>query len=644
VKRQVKGNLDDLRTGAQKKWQALEESTPTVRIGTPTCGRAAGALDTLQAFRERIEKEGIEAHIIEVGCMGLCFAEPLVIIHKPQSGLPPILYGFITHQHVQRLVEGFLLADDPCLELALGTVEFKEDGTPYIPEMPRFEIEERLILRNCGYIDPLNIEHYLARGGYLTLQKALQMEPQAIIQEIEDAKLRGRGGAGFNTARKWRACREIEGGPKYLICNADEGDPGAFMDRVVLESDPHSVIEGMVIAAHAIGASQGFVYTRAEYPLVIERLRIALSQARETGVLGEAILGSGLTFDIELVAGAGAFVCGESSAMIYSIEGKRPMPRVRPPRSVEWGLWQKPTVVNNVKTFALVQRIMEQGGAWFSRIGTAGSTGTAVFALAGRVQQIGLLEVPMGTTLRQVIFDVGGGIPEGRRFKAVQIGGPAGGCLGEASLDLPVDYDSLSEAGAVMGSGGMICLDENNCMVETARFFLDFLCRESCGKCSMGRLVTKQMLLILEDIVKGKGTESDLDLLAALASDVAEGTICNLCSSAANPALTTLRYFRAEYEAHVKEKRCPALVCRELITYYIVPEQCERACDHCVLTCPTEAIVTDERTRRKRILQDKCVKCGTCLDVCPPEYRAVIKVSPPEKVKELEKAAGADKK
>jgi len=644
VKSQVKGNLDDLRQGAQKKWQALEESTPTVRIGTPTCGRAAGALDTLQAFRERIEKEGIEAHIIEVGCMGLCFAEPLVIIHKPQSGLPPILYGFITHQHVQRLVEGFMLGDDPCLELALGTVEFKEDGTPYIPEMTRFEIEERLILRNCGYIDPLNIEHYLARGGYLTLQKALQMEPVAILQEIEEAKLRGRGGAGFPTARKWRACREIEGGPKYLICNADEGDPGAFMDRVVLESDPHSVIEGMVIAAHAIGASQGFVYTRAEYPLVIERLRVALSQAREIGVLGANILGSGFAFDIELVAGAGAFVCGESSAMIYSIEGKRPMPRVRPPRSVEWGLWQKPTVINNVKTFALVQRIMEQGGAWFSRIGTPGSTGTAVFALAGRVEQIGLVEVPMGTTLRQVIFDVGGGIPEGRRFKAVQIGGPAGGCLGESSLDLPVDYDSLSEAGAVMGSGGMICLDENNCMVETARFFLDFLCRESCGKCSMGRLVTKQMFLILEDIVKGRGTEADLDLLAALAHDVAEGTICNLCSSAANPALTTLRYFRAEYEAHVKEKRCPALVCRELITYYIVPEQCERACDHCVLTCPTEAITTDERTRRKRILQDKCVKCGTCLDVCPPEYRAVIKVSPPEKVKELEKAAGADKK
>jgi NADH-quinone oxidoreductase subunit F len=643
VKEQVTGNLNDLHHGAQQKWKEFEEHSLAVRIGTPTCGRAAGSLDTLQAFREKIEKEGVEAHIIEVGCMGLCFAEPLVMIHNPASGLPPILYGPITDEHVQRLVEGMVLGDDPCLELALGTVEFKEDGTPYVPEMPRFEIEERLILRNCGYIDPLNIEHYLARGGYITLQKALGMEPEAIIKEIAQARLRGRGGAGFDTARKWRACREIEGdegAQKYLICNADEGDPGAFMDRVVLESDPHSVIEGMVIAAHAIGASQGFIYTRAEYPLVIERMQGALSQAREIGALGEGILGTGFTFDIELVAGAGAFVCGESSAMLYSIEGKRPMPRVRPPRSVERGLWQKPTVVNNVKTFALVTRILEQGGDWFGTIGTSGSAGTAVFALAGRVEQIGLLEVPMGTTLREVIYNVGGGIPEGRQFKAVQIGGPAGGCLPESSLDLPVDYDSLQEAGAIMGSGGMVVLDENNCMVETARFFLDFLCRESCGKCSMGRLGVKQMLLILEDIVKGEGTEDDLETLAALAHDVAEGTVCNLCSSAANPMLTTLRYFRDEYDAHVKEKRCPALVCRELITYYIVPEKCERACDHCVLTCPTEAIVTDERTRTKRVLQDKCVKCGTCLDVCPPEYSAVIKVSPPEKVKELEGEAG----
>jgi NADH-quinone oxidoreductase subunit F len=640
----VQEKLNDLRQGAQTRWEELETSTLTVRIGTPTCGRAAGSLDTLQAFQERIAKEGVEAHIIEVGCMGLCFAEPLVMIHNPQSGIPPILYGPITEEHVQRLVEGFILGDDPCLELALGTVEFTEDGTPYVPEMPRFEVEKRLTLKNCGYIDPLNIEHYLARGGYLTLQRVLETEPEKVVSEVEQARLRGRGGAGFPTATKWKLCRQMEEKQTYLICNADEGDPGAFMDRVVLESDPHSVIEGMVIAAHAIGASRGFVYTRAEYPLVMERLKIALAQAREIGVLGDAILGSGFNFDIELVGGAGAFACGEETAMIASIEGQRGMPRPRPPYPAVYGLFGEPTVVDNVKTLALVQRILEQGGEWFNSIGTEGSTGTAVFALAGRVEQIGLVEVPMGTTLREVIYTVGGGIPEERQFKAVQIGGPAGGCLSETSLDLPVDYDSLKEAGAIMGSGGMVVLDESNCMVETARFFVDFLARECCGKCTMGRLGVKQMLLILEDVVKGEGVAEDLDLLEALAEDVGQGCLCHLGGSVANPVLTTLRYFRDEYEAHVKEKRCPALVCKELITYYIIPEKCERACDHCVLTCPTEAIVTDERTRLKKVLQDKCVKCGTCLDVCPPEYSAVIKVSPPEKVKELEEAAGVDKK
>jgi NADH-quinone oxidoreductase subunit F len=636
----VKGSINDLQKKAKDKWDELEEHLLTIRVGTPTCGRAAGSLDTLQVLKERVEKEGVEAHIIEVGCMGLCFAEPLVIIHNPESGLPPILYGNITHEKVQRLVEGFVLGDDPCLELALGTVEFKEDGAPFIPEMPRFEIEQRLILRNCGYIDPLDIEHYLARGGYRTLQETLRMAPEEIIKEVEESSLRGRGGAGFPTARKWKICRKREEEPKYLICNADEGDPGAFMDRVVLESDPHSVIEGMVIAARAIGTSQGFVYTRAEYPLVTERLKVVLSQARDIGVLGEDILGSGFSFDIELVKGAGAFACGEETAMIASIEGQRGMPRVRPPYPAEHGLYGEPTVVDNVKTFALVTRIMQQGGEWFSHIGTSNSTGTAVFALAGRVEQIGLVEVPMGTTLRQVIFEVGGGIPEGRAFKAVQIGGPAGGCLPESALDLPVDYDSLKEAGAIMGSGGMIVLDENNCMVETARFFVDFLSRECCGKCTMGRLGVKQMLLILEDFVKGEGVEEDLDFLEELARDVGEGCLCHLGGSAANPVLTTLRYFRDEYEVHVKEKRCPALVCRDLISYYIIPEKCGKACEHCVLTCPTEAIVTDEKTKEKMILLDKCVKCGTCLDVCPPEYDAVIKVSPPERVKELEEAPG----
>lgn len=638
----MNNNWKNISEQAKEKWENLEASPIHIRIGTPTCGRAAGALEVLTEFRKKLEKEGIEARITEVGCMGLCFAEPLVIISKPEIGLPPICYRNVTYQEVKRLVEGFILGDDPCLDFALGTVDLTEDGVPYIPEMLRFEIEKRVVLRNCGYIDPKDIDHYIARGGYLPLGKALGMSPEDIVDQVKKALLRGRGGAGFPTGRKWDLCRNtnMKEVMRYIICNADEGDPGAFMDRVVLESDPHSVIEGMIIAAYAVGAHEGFVYTRMEYPLVLEHLKQALMQAREYGLLGEDVFSSGFSFDIDIVAGAGAFVCGEETAMIASIAGQRGMPWPRPPYPTEYGLYEEPTVVDNVKTFGLVPPIIQNGGEWFRQIGTPNSTGTAVFALAGRVEQIGLVEVPMGTTLREVIFDVGGGIPEGRNFKAVQIGGPAGGCLPGGTLDLPVDYDSLTEAGAIMGSGGMIVLDENNCMVETARFFLDFLCRECCGKCTMGRSGVMQMLLILEDIVRGEGTEGDLDLLKGLACDVAEGSLCNLGGSAANPVLTTLRYFRSEYEAHVKEKRCPALVCKDLITYYIVPEKCERGCEHCVLTCPTEAIVTDERTRKKKVLQDKCAKCGTCLEVCPPEYNAVIKVTPIERLKELEEGTG----
>ncbi|HEX16750.1 MAG: NADH-quinone oxidoreductase subunit F [Deltaproteobacteria bacterium] len=635
------GDWEEIQSRALERWEALEQAPIHIRVGTPTCGRAAGALDTLRFFRERLAKEGIEAEITEVGCMGLCFAEPLVIISKPDAGFPPICYKNVGYDEVQKLVSDYLIGDDPCLELALGTVEVGEDGAPFIPEMERFEVERRLVLRNCGWIDPENIDHYIARGGYSSLRRVLlEWTPEEVIDEVGRAGLRGRGGAGFQTSRKWASCRRQEAEPKYLICNADEGDPGAFMDRVVLESDPHSVIEGMVIAAYAIGASKGFVYTRMEYPLVVERLRKALEQAREYGLLGEDIFGSGFSFDIEVVEGAGAFVCGEETAMIASIEGRRGMPRHRPPYPVEYGLWGKPTVVNNVKTLALVTRIMEMGAEEFRSIGTDSSPGTAVFALAGRVEQIGLVEVPMGTTLRQVVFEVGGGIPEGREFKAVQIGGPAGGCVGKEALDLPVDFDAFKAAGAIMGSGGMIVLDSSNCMVETARFFLDFLAREDCGKCTMGRLGIKQLLLILEDIVHGRGREEDLELLEELAKDLQKACLCNLGRTAANPILTTLRYFRSEYEAHIKEGRCPALVCKDLIAYWIVPERCEKGCDHCVLTCPTEAIVSDERTRTKRIVQDKCVKCGTCLEVCPPEYNAVIKVSPPSKIKELEEKIG----
>jgi len=626
-----------IKSKAKEKWSRLEEAPLHIRIGTPTCGRAAGALETLRLMKERLSKESLEAEVTEVGCMGLCFAEPLVVISKPSSGFPPICYKNVRFEEVHELVDRYLLGDDPCLELALGTIELNEEGVPVIPELERFNIEKRLILRNCGWIDPEDIDHYIARGGYEALRRVLtQKEPEEVIAEVARAGLRGRGGAGFLASRKWASARRQKAEPKYLICNADEGDPGAFMDRVVLESDPHLVIEGMIIAAYAIGANQGFIYTRMEYPLVLERLEKALEQARSYGLLCEDIFGSGFSFDIEVVRGAGAFVCGESTAMTYSIEGKRGMPRVRPPRSVEYGLWGKPTVVNNVKTLALVTRIMEMGAQEFRKVGTPSSPGTAVFALAGKVKQIGLCEVPMGTTLRQVVFEVGGGLPEGRKFKAVQIGGPAGGCVGEEALDLPVDFEGFKAAGAIMGSGGMIVLDETNCMVETARFFLEFLAKEDCGKCTFGRLGIRQLLMILEDITKGKGEEKDLELLEELSRDLMEGCLCNLGKMAPNPVLTTLKYFRQEYLAHIREKRCPALVCKDLIAYVILADKCEKGCDHCVLTCPTEAIVTDERTRKKKIIQDKCVKCGTCLEVCPPEYRAVIKVSPVDKVREYE--------
>jgi len=627
---------EEIKKKAKEKWEKLEKSV-SIRIGTPTCGRAAGALETLEIFKERLKKDGLEVELVEVGCMGLCFAEPLVVINKPESGFPPICYKNVGFEEAHALIDRFLLGEDPCFEIAFGTIDFSFTGAPIVSELERFQKELRLVLKNCGWIDPEDIDHYIARGGYENLRRVLlEKDPVEVIAQIGQANLRGRGGAGFLASRKWAQARRKKEEPKYLICNADEGDPGAFMDRVVLESDPHSVIEGMIITGYAIGAHKGFMYTRMEYPLVLKRLEIALDQARSYGFLGENIFDSGFSFDIEIVRGAGAFVCGESSAMIYSIEGKRGMPRVRPPRSAEKGLWGKPTVVNNVKTLALVTRIMEIGVEEFLKIGTSTTSGTAVFALAGKIEQIGLCEVPMGTTLREVIFEVGGGIRGGREFKAVQIGGPAGGCVGKEALDLPVDFDRFKEAGAIIGSGGMIVLDESNCMVETARFFLDFLSKEDCGKCTFGRLGIKQLLLILEDITKGKGKEEDLVLLEELSKDLIEGSLCNLGKTAPNPILTTLRYFRNEYLVHIREKRCPALVCKELIAYWIDPEKCEKGCDHCVLTCPTEAIKTDERTRKKTIIQEKCVKCGTCLEVCPPQYSAVIKVSPKEKLMELE--------
>jgi len=614
---------------AETCWQELwNGQMPVILLGTATCGRAAGSLEVLEAIKELVRKQNLNCSISEVGCMGHCYAEPLMIIGKP--GYPPISYGHVNSVLAENLILNFLINDDPCFEFILGALE-PNDLIPSFSDFPRSKYEKKIILKRCGHINPEEIDHYIGNGGYEGLLKALQMEPDEIIEEIKRSKLRGLGGAGFPAGEKWEVCRSSPGEPKYLICNGDEGDPGAFMDRAILESDPHSVIEGMIIAGYAIGARHGYVYVRAEYPLAVQRVQLAIRRAEELKFLGENILGSDFSFDISLFQGSGAFVCGEATAMIASIEGKPGIPRYRPPRLATRGLFGKPTVLNNVKTLAYVSHIIKNGADWFAQMGTERSKGTAVFALAGKVVNTGLVEVPMGTTLGELVFQVGSGITKGKRFKAVQIGGPSGGCLSEESLDIPIDFDSLQESGAMMGSGGMVVLDEDDCMVEVARYFLDFTQKESCGKCTMCRLGTKQMLEILEDITKGRGRMEDIEILSDLAEDIKAGSLCGLGKTAPNPVLTTLRYFREEYETHIIKKRCPALTCQDLVAYYIIPEKCVRSCDACVGTCTVEAISANKKGI-KVIDQGKCVKCGTCLSACPPQYNAVIKLSPPDRV------------
>jgi len=585
-------------------------------------------LDVLQVFRDEVKKRNLDCPVIEVGCMGHCYAEPLVIISKP--GYPSICYGYVNPVIAERLVREFILGDNPCPEFVIGALE-ANDILPSFGDFPRAQYEQKIILKNCGHIDPTDIEHYIAGGGYAALAKALQKTPEEIIDEVKRSGLRGRGGAGFPAGQKWQYCREAPGRPKYIICNADEGDPGAFMDRSILESDPHSVIEGMVIAGYAAGARHGYIYVRAEYPLAVARLEIALKQAGKLKLTGNHILGSDFNFDIILFQGSGAFVCGEETALIASLEGKAGMPHHRPPYPAIHGLDGKPTVVNNVKTLAYVRHIISRGADWFKEIGIKNSPGTAVFALAGKIVNTGLVEVPMGTTLRQIIFEVGSGIPRGKKFKAVQIGGPSGGCLPESALDIPVDFDSLQEAGAMMGSGGMVVLDEDDCMVEIARYFLEFTQRESCGKCTFCRLGTRQMLEVLTEFTEGRGTMEDLDNLKQLAKEVKAGSLCQLGRTAPNPILTTLRYFHDEYREHIELGRCPALMCLHLIAYYILPDKCERSCDACVGSCTVEAISPNKK-RIKVIDQEKCVKCGTCLTACPPQYDAIVKLSPPSEV------------
>jgi len=605
-----------------------DRARPVITVGTATCGRAAGAIEVLEAIESEIAEQGLDACIIQVGCMGHCYAEPLVTIKK--EGYPTILYGYLQPVLASLIVRNFLGDDDPCFEYVLGALE-ESELVPSVLDQPRFAHEHKSLLRRCGLIDPEDIASYVSSNGYAGLAKALGMRPGEVIETVRASGLRGLGGAGFPTGRKWALCREAHGVPKYVVCNADEGDPGAFMDRDLLESDPHAVIEGMIICGHAIGSSRGTIYIRNEYPLAVRMLRTAIGQAEQWGLLGERIFGSDHTFHIDVTEGAGAFVCGESSALMYSIEGRRGMPRVRPPHSISHGLWGKPTVLNNVKTFANVPIIIDEGPERFRSVGTKSSKGTAVFALAGKVLNTGLVEVPMGTTLRKVIFDIGGGVPDRKRFKAVQIGGPSGGCIPASLLDTPVDFDALNQAGAMMGSGGMVILDEYNCMVETARYFLEFTEKESCGKCTFCRIGTRHMLDLLEEFVCGRGSIEDLDLLEELALEIKDGSLCSLGKTAPNPILTTLRYFRDEYEAHILEGRCPALVCLDLIAFYIVPGRCMLSCDACVGSCPVDAIYTGPK-RYKVVDQEKCIKCGSCQDACPPEYDAVIKVSPPSLV------------
>jgi len=559
----------------------------------------------LQAATER--GLGKEVRFIETGCMGPCEQGPVVRIMPEDT-----LYVRVQPEDAQEIVREHLV-NGQTVQRLLWIEE-----TPRPCDLPFFARQHKNVLANCGLIDPSRIEGYINRGGYDGLKQVLtEMTPQEVIEVIKDSGLRGRGGAGFPTGKKWEFVRESQGDMKYVVCNADEGDPGAFMDRAILEGDPHTVIEGMMIAAYAVGAQRGYVYVRAEYPLAIARLRTALGQAREQGLLGARALQTDFPFDIELRMGAGAFVCGEETALIASIEGRRGEPRPRPPFPSQSGLWGKPTLINNVETYANVRSIIRNGAEWFRSIGTETSKGTKVFALAGQVCNTGLVEVPMGITLRELIFDIGGGVPSGKRFKAVQTGGPSGGCLPEALLDIPIDYESLSKHGTIMGSGGIIVLDESSCMVNVAKYFLDFTAKESCGKCVPCRIGIPTMLDILDRITKGKGTKDDLVRLRELAELVRSSSLCGLGQTAPNPVLSTLRYFEGEYRAHIDDKICPAGVCGALArTYTIDPNKC-RACDLCRKACPTEAAQGTPGGRPYTINEALCIRCGACAEACP---------------------------
>jgi len=580
-----------------------------IRVGLNSCGIAAGGDEVYKALNKEIKKRKLSFRLKQTGCIGMCYREPIVDVI--QDGkltsygnvipklIPDIIDAHLGKREKKEAVSGFIVRGDG--------ITTKEDSF--------FKKQVKIVLRNCGIINPDDIDEYIKRDGYKAIGKALkELLPERVIEMVQESGLRGRGGAGFPTGIKWDLARASGGDRKFIICNGDEGDPGAFMDRSTLEGDPHSVIEGMLIGAYAIGATEGYIYVRAEYPLAVQRLRNAIRLAREYDFLGKNIFGTNFSFDINIVEGAGAFVCGEETALMASIEGKRGMPRTRPPYPAASGLWGYPTNINNVETFANVPFIIYYGPTSFNQYGTKKSKGTKVFSLAGKIVRGGLIEVPMGISLRDVIFGVGGGIPKGKKFKAVQLGGPSGGCIPESLIDIPVDYDSITKTGAIMGSGGMVVMDEDTCMVDVARFFLSFTQDESCGKCTFCRLGTKRMLEILNRITKGKGRDSDVEILEKLGEEIKLGSLCGLGQTAPNPVLTTIRYFKDEYEEHIKNKRCPAHNCKSLITYSVDAEKCT-GCGRCAKVCPVGAI-KGEPKKVYKIDPEKCTRCGFCKDSC----------------------------
>ena len=595
-----------------------DHNKPCITICGGTGCLALAAQDVITGFRREIQEQGLETKVdIRItGCPGFCERGPLVVI-KPEN----ILYQQVKGEDVAEIVSATVKGN--IVDRLLYTDPNTGKKITYEHEVPFYRKQKRLLLGDNSNIDPTEIRDYLALGGYAALSKVLfEMSPEQIIEEVKKSGLRGRGGGGFPTGVKWETCRQAQGDTRYIICNCDEGDPGAFMDRSLMEGNPHSVLEGMIIGAYAIGGHEGYIYVRNEYPLAVKNAQIAIEQAEEHGLLGKNILGSGFDFTVRISRGGGAFVCGESTALMASLEGKVGEPRAKYVHTVEKGLWEQPTNLNNVETWANVPLIIKNGADWYSKVGTEGSKGTKIFSLVGKISNTGLVEVPMGISLREIIYDIGGGIPGGKKFKAVQTGGPSGGCIPESLLDLPVDFDQLTKVGSMMGSGGMIVMDENSCMVDIAKYFIGFLEGESCGKCVPCREGLKRMGQILTDITEGRGKEGDIELLERLSAAITDSSLCALGSTASNPVLTTIRYFRDEYEAHIRDKRCPAGVCKELITYLIDEEKCP-GCGLCVKACPVEAITFMGKKKPVVLDQEKCIKCGICYDVC--KLDAVIK-------------------